>query len=310
MSKTIMIELTKSNFGKDTWPWTRKKVENNHRLGIGNKLPKVSIVTPSFNQARFIEETIRSVLLQDYPNLEYIIIDGGSSDNTLKIIEKYKKWITYWVSEADRGQSHAINKGFAQASGEVFGWLNSDDYFHHDALYTLLSLRQKHPDAVAWAGACRDVDINGNRLKKRSPMVGNKKEYGNWSRDAWIPQPSCLFDAKTFNDVGKIDENLDFVMDVDLWMRLAERGNFIAVDEIVSYARMYPGIKTRRDIPMQQAEHIWVNFKHGLPEVARTRMANCMELAVDAWPYRKLLRYFLRRTQLWLWNSFRWLCGK
>ena len=188
--------------------------------------------------------------------------------------------------------------------------MNSDDYYYPGALYKLIELRRKHPEVVAWVGACRDVDINGNRLKKRFPRVGNKREYGNWSKDAWIPQPSCLFDAKTFNDVGKIDENLNFVMDVDLWMRLAERGNFVSVDEIISYARMYPGIKTRRDIPMQQAEHILVNFKQGLPEVARSRMANCMEFALDAWSYRKLLRYFLRRTRLWLWHSFRWICGK
>jgi glycosyltransferase involved in cell wall biosynthesis len=309
MNDDMITDLPTGNLGKDAWPWTRKKQRKDHLLKIDSGLPKVSIVTPSFNQGQFIEETIRSVLLQDYPNLEYIIIDGGSSDNTLEIIEKYQEWITYWVSEPDHGQSHAINKGFAQATGEVFGWLNSDDYFHPDALRTLLHFRQKSLDAVAWVGACRDVDIDGKRLKKRSPRVGRKEEFGNWSRDAWIPQPSCLFDAKAFKDVGKIDEDLDFVMDVDLWMRLAQRGEFKATDKIVSYARMYPGIKTRRNIPMQQAEHIFINFKHGLPEIAARRMAHCMELAVDAWPYRKLLRYFLKRTQLWLYHSFRWMCG-
>jgi len=295
---------------KQAWPWSIEDSKSNSELFIGSSLPSISIVTPSYNQGQFIEETIRSVLLQEYPNLEYIIIDGGSSDNSIEIIKKYEPWLKYWVSEPDYGQSHAINKGFEHANGEVFGWLNSDDYFYPRGLHTLMALRQKHPEAVAWVGACRDVDINGNRLKRRSPRVGNKKEYGNWSKDAWIPQPSCLFDAKIFNDAGKIDENLNFVMDVDLWMRLAERGNFVSVDEIVSYARMYTGIKTRRDIPMQQAEHILVNFKQGLPEVARIRMANCMEFSLDAWPYRKLLRYFLRRTRLWLWHSFRWLCGK
>ena len=292
------------------WPWI---IDGSKLVGefvLGNRLPTISIVTPSYNQGRFIEATIRSVLLQGYPNLEYIIIDGGSSDNTIEIIKKYEPWLKYWISEPDRGQSHAINKGFDHANGEVFGWLNSDDYFCPGALHKLMELRRKNPEAVAWVGACRDVDINGNRLKKRSPRVGDKKEYGNWSKDAWIPQPSCLFDAKTFNDVGKIDENLAFVMDVDLWMRLADRGIFVHINEIISYARMYASIKTRRDIPMQQAEHILVNFKQGLPEVARARMANCMEFALDAWPYRKLLRYFLSRTRLWIWHSFRWLCGK
>ena len=99
-------------------------------------------------------------------------------------------------------------------------------------------------------------------------------------------------------------------MDVDLWMRLAEKGKFAAVDQIVSYARMYKGIKTRQNIPMQQAEHIFINFKHNLPEVAQERMAYCMEFSMDAMAYRKLLRYFLMRTRRWLWQTICWLCGR
>jgi glycosyltransferase involved in cell wall biosynthesis len=310
-----MASFTTHNFPfspehRKGWPWSF--VDSKPQAGFFSEdsLPSISIVTPSYNQGKFIEETIRSILLQGYPNLEYIIIDGGSSDNTIEIIKKYEPWLKYWVSEPDRGQSHAINKGFEHANGDLFAWLNSDDYYFPNALYKLIELRIKHPSAVAWVGACRDVDIKGNRLKKRSPRVGSKKDFGNWSKSAWIPQPSCLFDAKTFFDAGKLDETLHFVMDVDLWMRMAERGIFVSFDELISYARMYPSIKTRRNIPMQQAEHILVNFKQGLPEIASTRMANCMELALDAWSYRKLLRYFLRRTRLWLWHSFLWLCGK
>jgi len=295
---------------KKGWPWN----EGSSRIFFheikNDCLPLISIVTPSYNQGNFIEETIRSVLLQGYPNLEYIIIDGGSSDNTVEIIKKYQPWIKFWVSEPDRGQSHAINKGFEYAKGEIFGWLNSDDYYYPGGITTLVDLRRKNPEAVAWVGSCQDVDINGCRLRRRRARVGNKKQFGNWSNGAWIPQPSCLFDAKIFKEVGALDESLEFVMDVDLWMRLAEHGKFISTNKIVSYARMYSGIKTRRDIPMQQAEHILVNFKQGLPEVARTRMARCMEFSLDAMAYRNLLRYFLKRTVLWLWQSFRWICGK
>ena len=99
-----------------------------------NALPKISTVTPSFNQGKFLEKTILSVLEQGYPNLEYIIIDGGSSDESVDIIKKYADRLNYWVSEADRGQSHAINKGFERATGEIFGWLNSDDWYHPGAL--------------------------------------------------------------------------------------------------------------------------------------------------------------------------------
>jgi len=295
---------------KSGWPWTHDESATLDQPSTDKNLPRISIVTPSYNQGRFIEETIRSVLLQGYPNLEYIIVDGGSSDNTVEVIKKYEPWIKYWVSEPDRGQSHAINKGFEKAEGDVFGWLNSDDYFYPFGLQTLIALRESHPSAVAWVGACRDVDIDGQRLRRRAPRIGNKKEFANWSREAWIPQPSCLFDAEAFCQISGLDENLHYVMDVDLWMRLAEKGKFAAVDQIVSHARMYEGIKTRQNIPMQQAEHIFINFKHELPEVAQTRMAHCMEFSMDAMAYRKLLKYFLMRTRRWLWQSFCWLCGR
>lgn len=270
--------------------------------------PAISIVTPSYNQGLFLEETIRSVLLQDYPNLEYIIIDGGSNDESVEIIEKYAPCLSYWVSERDLGQSHAINKGFELASGEVFGWLNSDDYFQIGALATLMLLRHEYPECTAWVGACQDVDREGKRLRRRFPRVGTKKQFGCWSREAWIPQPSCLFDSKAFRDVGGLDETLNYVMDVDLWMRLAAKGRFISTKKQISFARMYDEIKTRENIPMQQAEHILINFKHGLPEVARQRMAQCMTFALDAWPYKKLLKYFMSRTIRWVWQSLKWLC--
>jgi glycosyltransferase involved in cell wall biosynthesis len=114
---------------------------------VKSELPKISIVTPSFNQGRFIEKTILSVIEQDYPNLEYIIIDGGSTDESVEIIKKYEKHLAYWVSEPDRGQSHAINKGFERATGEIFGWLNSDDWYHPGALKALAEAFAANPEA-------------------------------------------------------------------------------------------------------------------------------------------------------------------
>ena len=111
--------------GKRGWPWIEASVELPDPMPDGQEWPRVSIVTPSYQQGPFIEETIRSVLLQGYPNLEYIVIDGGSTDETVAILRKYEKWIAYWVSEADKGQSEAINKGFAKASGDLFGWPNA-----------------------------------------------------------------------------------------------------------------------------------------------------------------------------------------
>ncbi|MBW2149168.1 MAG: glycosyltransferase [Deltaproteobacteria bacterium] len=296
--------------GKDGWPWTAEEILSPGEPPDSRGCPRISIVTPSFNQGLYLEEAIRSVLLQGYPDLEYIIIDGCSKDQSIDIIRKYSPWIKYWVSEPDRGQSHAINKGFEKASGLVFGWLNSDDILAPRALMQLIALREENPDAVAWVGACKDVDAEGNFLRKRLPRPGSQRQFANWSRDAWIPQPSCLFDAKTFRDVGLLDESLHYVMDVDLWMRLARKGRFASTNEIISFARMYDGIKSRKDIPMQQAEHILICFRQGLPQVARTRMSQCMTFALDAWPYRRLLPYFIKRTLLWSWHCFRRFCGR
>lgn len=309
MRHPIINELPPLPSGKTGWPWVEEGLASNNVSSTMTSYPKISIVTPSYNQGKFLEEAIRSVLLQAYPNLEYIVIDGNSSDNSKEIIQKYEGWLSYWVSEADRGQSHALNKGFSQANGQIFGWLNSDDYLHPGALTTLADLRRQKPGSIVWVGACQEVDINGRRLRKRFPKIGNMEQFANWSRDAWIPQPSCLFDAEAFKNVGMLDEKLNFVMDVDLWMKLAEIGPFVGIDKIVSYARMYASIKTRRNIPMQQAEHILICFKQGLPKVAQKRMENCMTFRLDAWPYRKLLKYFMGRTVRWAWQCFKWLCG-
>lgn len=120
---------------KKGWPWNKQT--NPEIYDININWPKLSIVTPSYNQGEFLEETIRSVLLQNYPNLEFIIIDGGSTDNSLQILEKYSQYVSYWHSEKDKGQGHAINLGFSLASGDYFGWINSDDFYNKNAFYFL-----------------------------------------------------------------------------------------------------------------------------------------------------------------------------
>jgi len=129
-----MSTLPKPPPGRTGWPWITEAGWDSASDSVKRDVPRITVVTPSFNQAEFIEETIRSVLLQGYPNLEYIVIDGGSTDGSVEVIEKYSPWLTYWCSEPDRGQSHAINKGFERATGEILGWINSDDILYSGAL--------------------------------------------------------------------------------------------------------------------------------------------------------------------------------
>src|SRR5262244_3776597 len=147
-------ELPPAPAGVEGWPW-QADTETPFDHSDLFDLPKISVITPSYNQARYIEETIRSVLLQGYPNLEYIIIDGGSSDQTTEIIKKYEPWLTYWVSEPDRGQSDAINKGFSKSTGRILNWLNSDDFLEKNALgrvATAFGAADEHVGAVVGIG--------------------------------------------------------------------------------------------------------------------------------------------------------------
>lgn len=296
-----LSELPLPPSGRNGWPWTEESPKSPDTMPDGAPWPRVSIVTPSYNQGRFIEETIRSVLLQGYPDLEYIIIDGGSSDNSLEIIKKYVPWLTYWVSEPDRGQSHGINKGFEKATGEVFGWLNSDDYFHPGGLGTLMTFRQSHLDAVAWVGACMKVDINGTLPKRRVPRVGNKEQIGDWWHKVRFFQPSCLFSAEKFRAAGGLDEKLEILLDADLWMRLADFGSFAPINEVISSARIYPGIKSGSDPLLFEVEKIAVNWKNGLPGIAKRTLLRYARLWVAMYLYRtakRILRYFRRGTRL------------
>jgi glycosyltransferase involved in cell wall biosynthesis len=212
------------------------------------------------------------VLLQGYPNLEYIIIDGGSTDNSVEIINKYAPWLTYWVSEADRGQSHALNKGFARATGELLGWLNSDDYYAPDGLALLVERYQAKPDAVAWVGACQELDGNDQPLRLVAPGATDRESLGDWGAPHHFYQPSSLFLRRVFEEVGGINEILYFAMDVDLWLRMREKGRFETTEQLISCARQHPEAKTYQDAAKQEAEFIAINYFNNMPEMAKRRL--------------------------------------
>jgi glycosyltransferase involved in cell wall biosynthesis len=181
---------------------------------------KVSIITPSFKQARFIESTIRSVLEQDYPNIEYIVIDGGSQDGTLEILQKYADRLAAWVSEPDHGQTDAINKGFSQATGEVLAWLNSDDTYEPGAVTAAVKYLAEHPEIGLVYADTNFIDESGRRLG-RFPAA--QTDYRRLRQGyVHIPQQAAFFRADLWRQVGPLDPDFYFAMDYDLWVRLAK----------------------------------------------------------------------------------------
>lgn len=178
---------------------------------------RISIVTPSFNQGQYIEQTICSVLDQNYPNLEYIIIDGGSTDGTVDIIKKYGDRITYWVSTPDKGQTDAINKGFAKCTGEIFNWINSDDYYEPGTFEKIASLFTDHPGANVVCGkewSFEDGDPAGKTLNPGSIL---KQNIYDTIRVGIIDQPCTFFRKKIIDDFFPLNTSLKYVMDRQLW---------------------------------------------------------------------------------------------
>lgn len=183
---------------------------------------KISIVTPSYSQAEFLEETIQSVLNQDYPNLEYVIIDGGSTDSSVDIIKKYEKKLSYWVSEKDKGQSDAINKGFRRASGEILAWLNSDDCYLPGTLERVADFFSSHATVDLVYGDLLLIDGRGKTvgIRRVVPYNYTLALYGLSS----VPQPSAFFRRRALNVVGLLDEEFHYQMDAEFFLRFGKMG--------------------------------------------------------------------------------------
>lgn len=206
---------------KAGWPWTEEgRGCLPETMPDGRQWPKISIVTPSYNQGQYIEETIRSVLLQGYPNLEYIIIDGGSTDQSVDIIKKYEPWLTYWVSEPDNGQSDAINRGFRKATGVFGNWINSDDMLCRNALVNLATHAQWNALEM-YIGVGRVVDQRGKTVTFGQGKVHTFKDLVSltdvWWPDGYIFQPAVLFPLQLFQVVGGLDVGEHLAMDYKLW---------------------------------------------------------------------------------------------
>ena len=299
-SATLDI-LPRPPHGRTGWPWTEAAPAAIYSTRAD--WPRVTIITPSYNQAAFLEETLRSVLLQGYPHLEYIVIDGGSTDGTVEILKKYSSWIDHWESEPDRGQSHAINKGLTFATGEWVNWLNSDDYLLPGALFELA--RAATPETSIIAGRTSNL---------RSGVIAGAYA-STWNGDMpgslfflGVNQPGSLLRLAAVRAAGGVCEDLHYTMDLDLWLRLLLRGgasSLARTSALVAVYRYHDNSKTGSGHDVFAAEELAVMlglFRALTPEPAlatlvprnsRTRPFNIEN--IPAWPAGTVVRPLLER---------------
>jgi glycosyltransferase involved in cell wall biosynthesis len=250
MSKVApsLADLPPPPAGRTGWPWTEGP------SAFTTDGPRITVVTPSYMQGCYVEETIRSVLLQGYSNLEYFVMDGGSTDETRGILLKYEPWLAGWRCERDRGQSSAINAGWEKATGEIVAWINSDDWYHPGALAAIARAAQGNPDAVWWMGCVDDTDEHGTVLKRHHPrcmslhqMLG-RHDYG-------FHQPGMFWRRWHILEMGLLDEKLHNSFDGDLWARSLSAGfGMQPVDAPVAFFRRHNLSKTGGNITRMLVE--------------------------------------------------------
>jgi len=202
---------------------------------------KISVITPSYNQQKFIEECILSVINQPYSNIEYLIIDGGSNDGSVGIIKKYAQSITYWVSEKDQGQTHAINKGIMKATGDIISYLCSDDLYESDIFNFVVRIFKDNPQIDMIYGNCNFIDYRGNILRHKKSI---KYNYDKLMIKNIIWQPTVFLRRRVIEKIGLFDENLNFAMDYEYWLRVAREFTIVNVDKDIARYRWHENSKT------------------------------------------------------------------
>lgn len=219
MKQPALHDLPPPPPGKTGWPWTEETPPLPPLMPNGRPWPRISVVTPSYNQAAFLEETLRSVLLQGYPNLEYLVMDGGSTDSSAAIIERYAPWLSHWQSQRDDGQTGAIADGFALASGEILAWLNSDDRYRPGVLARVGECFAARPGVGFLCGDVNHIREDGSLIKRHFIAPPSFIVTANVGFHNMI-QPGCYWRHDAYRRAGGLDRSFRFCMDRDLFLRL------------------------------------------------------------------------------------------
>jgi len=275
---------------------------------------KISIVTPSLNQGSTIEETILSVLAQKDPDFEHIVIDGGSTDETLGVLERFPH--LRWVSEDDRGQTDAINKGLEMSTGEIVAYLNSDDVYRPDAFANVRTAFHENETSDVVVGSCDIIDAQSRTVGKYAARLDSRTFlpcFWLWEKNVCIPQPGVFIRRQALEHVGLFDDSYDMAMDFEMWLRLAEYSDFVILDETLAGFRIAPGTKSmtrradmvldcyraaqgyihfsneptrfRMELRRETAGHLLtIAEEHGERPDASRSPAQCAQIAVGIWP--------------------------
>lgn len=284
--------------GKTGWPWTEETDPGLFSLDID--WPKISIVTPSYNQGAFIEETIRSVLLQNYPNLEYVVIDGGSTDASVEIIRKYERWISFWVSEKDNGQSEAINKGIEKTGGTILNWINSDDYYLPEAFQKIATNFIQSPYIDVLCGTEYLLSENGDLEVTPGTTVLNTV-YDTILK-AHIDQPPTFFKRTFFESIGGISNDLSYTMDAEFWLRYLIKfgqNRIKKINDALTVFRLHENSKTiSKQQLFCQEKALWM-YSFMLD-------ANVPPFILDEWIYSNQIQnkiHCFQTTRNWSYNN-------
>jgi glycosyltransferase involved in cell wall biosynthesis len=272
---------------------------------MSERWPKITVVTPSYNQGRFIERTVASVLDQNYPNLEYFVFDGGSTDGTREVLRRYSSSVQ-WASEKDEGQAHAVNKGLRASSGEIVGWLNSDDIYYSGALSTIASRFQAEPAVDVIYGRANHIDVS-DKVIEAYPT-----EHWSMTRlteTCFLCQPAVFFRRSVVERWGELDEALDYCMDYEYWIRLAFAGaRFHYEQQVLAGSRFYPETKT---LGARVKVHAEINdmLKSRLGRTPLSWILGYAHVVADdvfGIPRSRRKRHLAAMTLMALYSSLRW----